>query len=67
MCDAVPAVPTSVALETVREDLGDVAIEGLDVSAVPVAAASLEAAAAGGAQARKRIQSVRLCLWIQWS
>ena len=41
LCDAVPAVPTHVALETVREDLGDVVIEGLDVSAVPVAAASL--------------------------
>ena len=41
LCDAVPAVPTHVALETVREDLGDVVIEGLDASAVPVAAASL--------------------------
>ena len=41
LCDAVPAVPTHVALETVREDLSDVVIEGLDASAVPVAAASL--------------------------
>ena len=32
-----------VALETVREDLGDVVIEGLDEDAVPVAAASRSA------------------------
>jgi aarF domain-containing kinase len=41
LCDAVPAVPTSIALETVREDLGDVVIEGLDEDSIPVAAASL--------------------------
>lgn len=41
LCDAVPAVPTAVALETVRADLGAIQFEGLDEDAVPEAAASL--------------------------
>ena len=42
----------TIALETVREDLGDVVIEGLDASAVPVAAALLRPSLPGALRGR---------------